>query len=415
MRTYSRVVSTTYAAVLRHRTYRRLFEAQVVALLGTGLLTVALSLLAFEIEPGSAGVVVATALTIKMVAYVLLAPVVTAVTSRWSPRTVLVGADLVRICVAVALPFVSETWQIYGLVFVLQAASATFTPTFQAVIPVILTEESEYTRALSLSRLAYDLEAVASPVAAAGLLLVMSFHGLFVGTALGFAASAVLVLGAGLRVEGVRPSSSSFRSRAAAGVRMFAARRSLRVLLLLDLAAACATATVLVNTVVVVREGLDLGASHLAVTLGAFGAGSMIVALMLPRVLDRVGAITVMLAGGAASAVALLVAASTVSGPWWSVLVVWVVLGAATSAVLTPSGSVVNDAVSPDERPAAYATHFSLSHACYLLAYPVAGLVGDVSGIATSTVVLALVAGGATLGAVAIGRDASRGPSRATQ
>ena len=414
MRTYSRVVSTTYAAVLRHRTYRRLFEAQVVALLGTGLLTVALSLLAFEIEPGSAGVVVATALTIKMVAYVLLAPVVTAVTSRWSPRTVLVGADLVRICVAVALPFVSETWQIYGLVLVLQAASATFTPTFQAAIPTVLTEESEYTRALSLSRLAYDLEAVVSPVAAAGLLLIVSFHGLFVGTALGFAASAVLVLGAGLRVEGVRPSSS-FRSRAAAGVRMFAARRSLRVLLLLDLAAACATATVLVNTVVVVREGLDLGASHLAVTLGAFGAGSMIVALMLPRVLDRVGAITVMLAGGAASAVALLVAASTVSGAWWSVLVVWVVLGAATSAVLTPSGSVVNDAVSPDERPAAYATHFSLSHACYLLAYPAAGVVGDVSGIATSTVVLALVAGGATLGAVAIGRDASRGPSRATQ
>lgn len=407
-------MASSFAIALRHRTYRHLFVAQVVALLGTGLLTVALSLLAFEIEPESAGVVVATALTIKIVAYVLLAPVVTALTSRWSPRTVLVGADLVRIAVAVALPFVSETWQIYGLVLVLQAASATFTPTFQAAIPVILTEESEYTRALSLSRLAYDLEAVASPVAAAGLLLVMSFDGLFVGTALGFAASAFLVLGAGLRVEGVRVSSS-FRSRAAAGVRMFAARRSLRVLLLLDLAAACATATVLVNTVVVVREGLDLGASHLAVTLGAFGSGSMIVALVLPRVLDRASALTVMLAGGAASAVALILATATVSGPWWSLLAAWVVLGATTSAVLTPSGSVVNDAVNADERPAAYAAHFSLSHACYLLAYPVAGVVGDVRGIATSTVVLALVAAGATLGAVAIGRDASRRPARATQ
>lgn len=414
MRTYSSDVSTTYRVVLRHRTYRRLFGAQVVALLGTGLLTVALSLLAFEIEPDSAGVVVATALTIKMVAYVLLAPVVTAVTARWSPRTVLVGADAVRISVAVALPFVSETWQIYGLVLVLQAASATFTPTFQAVIPTILTEEAEYTRALSLSRLAYDLEAVVSPVAAAGLLLVMSFHGLFVGTALGFAASATLVLGGGLRVAGVRPTSS-FRSRAAAGVRMFAARRGLRVLLLLELAAACATATVLVNTVVVVREELDLDASHLAMTLGAFGAGSMVVALQLPRVLDRVGALTVMLAGGAASSVALGVATLTVSGPWWAVLVVWAVLGVATSAVLTPSGSVVNDAVSTDERPAAYAAHFSLSHACYLLAYPIAGVVGDVSGVATSTMVLAIVAAGATLGAVMISRDASRRPARATQ
>ena len=414
MRTYNGRVLSTYAHVLGNPTYRRLFVAQVVALLGTGLLTVALSLLAFEIAPGSAGVVVATALTIKMVAYVLLAPVVTALTSRWSPRAVLVGADVVRVTVAVALPFVSETWQIYGLVLVLQAASATFTPTFQAVIPTILDDEAEYTRALSLSRLAYDLEAVVSPVAAAGLLLVMSFHWLFVGTALGFVVSAVLVLGAGLRVTGVR-TASSFRSRAAAGVRMFVSRRRLRVLLLLELAAACTTATVLVNTVVVVRESLDLGASHLAVTLGAFGAGSMVVALLLPRVLDRVGAVRVLLAGGAASAVGLFVTVLVVSGPWWTVLGVWVVLGAATSAVLTPAGSVVNAAVTPDERPAAYAAHFSLSHACYLLAYPVAGVVGDLSGVGTSTLVLALIAAGATLGAVTIGRDASMEPARATQ
>lgn len=34
-------------AVLRHPTYAKLFSAQVIALLGTGLLTVALGLLAF--------------------------------------------------------------------------------------------------------------------------------------------------------------------------------------------------------------------------------------------------------------------------------------------------------------------------------------------------------------------------------
>lgn len=407
-------MSTTYAAVLGHRTYRRLFVAQVVALLGTGLLTVALSLLAFEVDPESAGAVVATALTIKMVAYVGLSPVVTAVTSRWSPRGVLVGADAVRIAVAVALPFVSETWHIYGLVLVLQAASATFTPTFQALIPAILTEEAEYTRALSLSRLAYDLEAVVSPVVAAGLLLVMSFHGLFVGTGLGFAASAALVLSAGLDVRGTAPDGS-FGSRASAGLRMFWTRPALRVLLLLELAAACATATVLVNTVVVVRQELDLGPSHLALTLGAFGAGSMVVALLLPRVLDRLDGLIVMTAGAAASTGALFVAATTLHGPWWAVVVMWFVLGCATSAVLTPAGAVVNAVVAPDERPAAYAAHFSLSHACYLLAYPVAGWVGDLAGVATSTVVLALAATAATLGVVGIRRDAWGRDVRAPQ
>lgn len=38
--------------VLRNPTYARLFAAQVVALLGTGLLTVALGLLAFDLAGG---------------------------------------------------------------------------------------------------------------------------------------------------------------------------------------------------------------------------------------------------------------------------------------------------------------------------------------------------------------------------
>lgn len=64
--------------VLRNGTYRALFFAQVIALVGTGLLTVALGLLAFEIAGDAAGSVLGTALTIKMVAYVGVAPLVAA-------------------------------------------------------------------------------------------------------------------------------------------------------------------------------------------------------------------------------------------------------------------------------------------------------------------------------------------------
>lgn len=42
-------------SVLAHPAYRRLFAAQVVALLGTGLLTVALGLLAFDLAGSDAG------------------------------------------------------------------------------------------------------------------------------------------------------------------------------------------------------------------------------------------------------------------------------------------------------------------------------------------------------------------------
>jgi MFS family permease len=84
----------------------------------------------------------------------------------------LVTLDLVRALVAITLPFVTQIWEIYILIFILQAASAAFTPTFQATIPDILPDEREYTRALSLSRLAYDLESVISPMLAAALLTV---------------------------------------------------------------------------------------------------------------------------------------------------------------------------------------------------------------------------------------------------
>ena len=84
----------------------------------------------------------------------------------------LVALDLVRAVVAICLPFVTEVWQIYLLIFVLQAASAGFTPTFQATIPDILPDEEDYTKALSLSRLAYDLESLISPMLAAALLTV---------------------------------------------------------------------------------------------------------------------------------------------------------------------------------------------------------------------------------------------------
>lgn len=69
-------------------------------------------------------------------------------------------------------------------------------PTFQATIPDILADERDYTRALSLSRLTYDLESVLSSLLAAAAVAVISYDLLFVGTAVGFAASALLVVSA---------------------------------------------------------------------------------------------------------------------------------------------------------------------------------------------------------------------------
>jgi MFS family permease len=391
-------------SVLRNATYRRLFAAQVVALVGTGLLTVALGLLAYDLAGSNAGAVLGTALTIKMLAYVGLAPVINALVARWPKKPVLIGADLVRAAMALSLPFITEAWQIYVVIFLLQSASATFTPAFQSLIPAILTDERDYTRALSLSRLACDMEALASPALAALLLTVMSYNNVFLGTVAGFLFSAFMVAVSVLpAASAAEAPQSSLWHRTTLGARIFWRNRRLRSLLALNLVVAAPTALVLVNTVVYVRDVLHRPDTDLALALACFGVGSMAVALSAPRVLERLGDRTVMLTGAAVVPFAMAGAASmTWAGPgggWWLLLLLWFLLGAANSTILTPSSRLLREASTEETRPYVFTAQFSLSHACYILAYPLAGWVGAAAGLGWAAAGLTIVAIAGSAGA----------------
>lgn len=151
--------------------------------------TIALGLLAYDLAGDRAALVLGTVFTIKMIAYVGIAPIAGAFANRWPRRAMLGSLDVIRAVVALCLPFVIEIWQVYALIFALQSASAAFTPTFHDTIPDIHPEEGRYTRALSLSRVAYDLENLISPSLAALLLTFVSYQVLFYGTDLGFTGS----------------------------------------------------------------------------------------------------------------------------------------------------------------------------------------------------------------------------------
>jgi MFS family permease len=405
--------------VLRDRTYRHLFAAQVIALVGTGLATVALGLLAYDIAGADAGSVLGTALAIKMVAYVLIAPAIGAVADRLPRRALLVAADLTRAGVAVFLPFVDQVWQVYVLVFVLQSASAAFTPTFQAALPDVLPDERDYTQALSMSRLAYDLESLFSPALAAALLSVITYNWLFTGTMLGFLASAALVVSAVLPrpapaptpapAPAPAPRTGGAYAKATAGTRLFFAVPQLRALLALTLAVAAAGAMVTVNSVVYVRDFLDLSTGAVPLALGAYGAGSMVVALVLPRVLDRVPDRAVMLRGALLLAVVFaglgaITAAQSGSWRWPALLGVWAAFGAACSMVLTPTGRLIRRSAPAGERTAAFAAQFSLSHSCWLLTYPLAGWLGAEAGLQAAVVSLGAIALASSLLAVRLWR-----------
>lgn len=389
-------------SVLADRTYRHLFLAQITALLGTGLATVALGLLAFDLAEERAALVLGTVFTIKMVAYVGIAPIAGAFANRWPRRSMLVSLDLIRAAVALCLPFVSEVWQVYVLIFVLQSASAAFTPTFQATIPDILPEEDRYTRALSLSRLAYDLENIVSPMLAAILLAFVSYQALFFGTVIGFIGSALLVVSV-LLPSPQETARRGIYDRTTRGLRIYLATPRLRGLLSLNLAAAAAGAMVLVNTVVLVRSDLGLNNTKVAIALGAFGGGSMLAALILPRLLDNRPDRPVMIVGAAVLVVTLLgLAALTVINGigWYPLLAGWLVIGVGYSTILTPSGRLLKRSAHAEDRPAVYAAQFAMSHACWLIAYPLAGWLITDFGAATALVNLALLAAAGMAGGI---------------
>lgn len=374
---------------LRDRTYRRLFTAQVVALAGTGLTSVALALLAYDLAGGDAGVVLGTALALKIVAYVFIAPVVGGFAHRLPRRGLLIGLDVARAAAVACMPFVTEVWQVYLLIVLLNACSAGFTPTFQATIPDILTDEARYTRALSLSRLAYDLENLLSPMLAAAALALLTYDALFTANAVAFLVSALLVFSVRLPSPKAEGREGGVWQNMSFGIQAYLKTPRLRGLLALSLAVAAAGAMVIVNTVVYVRDRLGGTETDTALVFAAAGAGSMAVALALPRLLDRLPDRPFMIAGGAVLTAGLLLG---LTGPGLlALLPVWFLLGAGSSLIQTPAGRLLRRSSHEGDRPAIYAAQFALSHACWLFAYPLAGWVGASFGLSAAFTILAAI------------------------
>jgi MFS family permease len=384
-------------SLLSNPSFRLLFSAQVIALIGTGLSTVALSLLAYDLAAQSAGVVLGTALAIKMVAYIGVSTIVGAFAHRLPRKPLLACLDLLRAGIVFCLPFVDALWQIYLLIFLLSACSAGFKTVFQVVIPDLLQTEKEYTRALSLSRLAYDLENLLSPALAALALTLFSYNVLFTVNSVAFLFSSLLVVSAVIPAASASDRPKSIFFNLGFGISSYLATPRLRGLLLLCAATAFASSFVIVNSVVYVRDYLGGTDRDTALVFAASGAGSMLAALALPRLLAKLDERRLMISGGIFSGVAIL--AAVLRPELIGLCLLWFVVGFGGSLIQTPAGRLVYQSCRSADRSAFFSAQFALSHACWLAAYPLAGWLGTVAGLRPALSVFAALVLGATLAA----------------
>lgn len=388
---------------LANKSFRRLFAAQIFSLLGVGLLTVALSLLAFRIGgTKSGGQVLGLVLALKMVAYVFLAPLAETLSEGLSRKRVMVSLDFGRMLLLLPMAFATEIWHIVALTFTFFALSAGFTPLFQSVVPDVLPDENDYTQALSWSRIAYTLEAVLSPVIAATLLNVVTGEALFYAAALAFLGSVLALAWTNLPKVLFKAREGPLLKRTGYGLWIHWQTPRLRGLVLLKFALSLAMAWVLVNSVVYAGARLGDADTFFPILMACYGAGAVLGAIIVPKILRISSERTAMFAGTLGFAIAGAAFALFPPLSVQALCLIWLVFGTASSLTLTPGGLVIAKSASSRDRPAVFAAQFSLSHAGWMLAYPLAGWLAGYTSLELSLLMLSILCASVAIAALLV-------------
>ncbi|WP_231902142.1 MFS transporter [Neptuniibacter pectenicola] len=385
---------------LSGRNFRWLFLGQVVSLLGTGLTTVALALFAFDLKPSDAGLALGLALAIKMIAYLSVAPIVGGYANRLPRQKWLAGLNIGRATLVALLPFCDALWQLFAVIFLLNIMAAAYTPVYQALLPDILPDEESYTQALSLSRLAMEVESLLSPALAAFILLFTSYELLFQLNGVAFALSVIFIFMATLPESQRNDRSGGVWRHVSFGIKSYLHTPRLRAVLLLNLALSAAGAMIIVNSVVYVRAVLDLSEEQVPLLMASAGLGSMLAALFLPALLARFHDRRMMLGGGTLLVVALL--AGCVGPSYLGLFPIWFVIGVGSSMILIPTGRVVRQSCQASDRNDYFSANFALTHGMWLIGYLLAGGLGSGLGMGLTFACLAVLALIATLVAAVV-------------
>lgn len=107
--------------------------------------------------------------------------------------------------------------------------------------------------------------------------------------------------------------------------------------MVMEMAVAAAGAMIYVNTVVLVRARLGLGEPQVALAFAAFGAGSIVAAFLLPRLLERITDRPVMITG--AGLMVAGVAMVPLMPGLAALMALWAVIGFGFSCTQTRSGA----------------------------------------------------------------------------
>jgi NRE family putative nickel resistance protein-like MFS transporter len=380
----------TAPPLIRNRNFRLLFASQVISLTGSGVTTIGLALFAHQLVGGeSAAAVIGNALMLRILAFLLFSQPAGVLADRIHRKTLLIVADLIRFGLVSLFPWIENVWQVYAMIFLINMATAFFTPVYDATMPEVAGRE-HYVKALSLSRILADVESAASPALAGVLVVLFDLQWLFWFDAATYLVSALLVALSRLPRRAAEPVRFSFRGlfrELTFGTRLLLREASLRRALLLNMTDAIAGAAAIVATVVYVEDVLALGESEFAMVMASLGLGSTLTALFLGKVTGRYEARAknpsalhgrrhrwgdyALLGGGLV--LGLLLLPGIYQPPLWIFAGLWFLNGSGQAFIEISSATLLAEHTQEAQRGRAYAAYFALTHAFWLITYPAIG------------------------------------------
>ncbi|MGJ1361166.1 MFS transporter [Sphingobacterium spiritivorum] len=362
---------------LRNTTFAKLYFAQIASLFGDAFTWLGLALLTYEISPGNAAAILASALTLRVTAYIIFSPFAGVVSEKLRRKNILLITQLARMAIVCVLPFVTKEWHVYGLIFILNVFAAFFTPTYRAIIPQIV-EKEIYREANGLSMATFQLLSVFGPALAGIVAVWLGPKQIFFvnGATLFIAILLILTIPRQALQKGVNTNDTtpgSTWSEVLKGINLLFGNKILRFSLSIEFISAIAGAMVLVNTVGLVKTSLQLDDKHYGWIMAVFGVGAAITAFLLGS-LDKTKTRSISLISGAL----LIGAAITFANflPYNGLLLLWVLAGIGQTLADMPSETLIGENIDSQDQGKVYGSHFAFSHLWWAIAYPIAGFLG---------------------------------------
>ncbi len=362
---------------LQNPLFARLYMAQTINLMGDALTWLGLALLAFELAGARSGTVLAIALTLRVLAFVVLSPIAGVVADRVDRKRLMITTHCARMLIVCLLPFVTQVEQMYAIVLSLNVFYAFFAPTYTATIPLVTTPQAR-SRAIALSSATAQLLGVLGPGLAGSIAAFVGIRQVFFLDALTFliAAGLIATLPGKFSVNPDQPTARTI-TRTLQDIRTGSfclfADRPMRYALVMQFVTAIAGAEILINTVGYVQGTLHLSKLEYGWAMATFGSGATLAAIGLgsfgqkhqQAIYITIGAILITI---------VLLPANAVG--WAGLLPLWMIAGIGQTLVNVPTQTLIADRVAVAVQGRVYGAHFAWSHLWWAFAYPIAGWMG---------------------------------------